>query len=215
MMKPTTNLFFAITICSIAVLGCGSRSNDQQASSIPNTETSVASSESTEKPTQAASELPSAKDAAINKAICKVKYKGKSYELLQAACYVVEESDGPVKGVIFSDSPIDVALLKKELQEEGMSLCRWYYSKDSKIMLCFRERDYGVTMEVSIGTLSMGIGPDNIESTLSYSQGNIAGKVVTTAPIDDGSGNGFEFTAQLNQPVVYSEPKPESPEATN
>lgn len=212
-MKSTPNLFFVIAICSLAVPGCDS--NDKLASSTPKAETSVAASESREKPTPAAPETPSAKDATSNKAICTVKYKGESYELLQAACYVVEESDGPVKCVLFSDSPIDVALLKKELQEEGVSLCRWYYSKDSKVMLCFREREYGVTVEVSVGTLSMSIGPEKIESTLSYSQGNIAGKIVTTAPIDDGRGNPFEFAAQLNQPVVYSEPKQDSPEATN
>ena len=215
MLKSTTNLFFMITLCSLAATGCSPRSSDKRTSSIPQAENVVASSESTEKPTPAASETPSAKDATINKAICECKYQGKSYELLNAACYVVEETDGPVKCVIFSDSPIDVALLKKELQEEGTSICRWYHSKDSKIMVCFRDREYGVTMEVSIGSLSMSIGPDNIESTLSYSEGNIAGKVVTTAPIDDGRGSPFEFAAQLNQPVVYSSPKQNSPAATN
>ncbi len=118
----------------------------------------------------------------------------------------MEEADGPNKTVIFSNSPIDVALLKKELQEEGASIFRWYHSKDATVMLCFRAREYGVTAEVSVGTLSMGIGPEKIESTLAYSQGNMAGKVVTTAPIDDGTGNAFEFAAQLNQPVVYSPP---------
>lgn len=74
---------------------------------------------------------------------------------------------------------------------------------------------YGVTVEATIGTLSMGIGTENIESTLAYSQGNMAGKVVTTAPIDDGSGNAIEFAAQLNQPVVYSSLKQDSSEASN
>ncbi len=174
--------------------GCGSRSSDQQASSIPEAVTSVASSDSAE---------ASSTDATINKAICKFKYQGKSYELLHAACYVVDESDGPVKCVLFSNSPIDVALLKKELQEEGKPLCQWYYSKDATTMLCFRDREYGVSVEVTVGRLSMSIGPEKIESTLSYSEGNLAGKIVTTAPIDDGTGSNLEFAAQVNQPVVY------------
>lgn len=82
-------------------------------------------------------------------------------------------------------------------------------------MLCFRDREYGVLVEATIGTLSMTIGTENIESTLAFSEGNIAGKVVTTAPIDDGSGNGIEFSAQLDQPVVYSWPEQDSPAATN
>jgi hypothetical protein len=106
-------------------------------------------------------------------------------------------------------------LLKQELEEEEKSICRWYHSKDSKIMLCIRERDYGVTLEVTVGTLSLGLGPENIESTLSYSQGNITGKVVTTAPIDVGNGSTIEFAAQLNQPVVHSWPNQDSPEEPN
>ena len=146
--------------------------------------------------------LPSADIRSINKAICKLKYAGKSYDLLHSACYVVNEFDGPTKCVIFSDSPIDVDMLKRELLEEGRPVYRWDLSKKATNMLGFLIREYGVSIDANLGKLSLGIASENIRSTLTYSQGKIAGKIVTTAPIEIGSEGTIEVAAQLNQPVV-------------
>ncbi len=145
---------------------------------------------------------PPAEIRSIDKATCKLKFAGKSYELMHAACYVVNEYDGPTKCVIFSDSPIDVEMLKRELLEEGKPVYGWQFSKDATYLLCFQIKEYGVSIDANIGKLSMGIGTDKVESTLSYYQGKIAGKIVTTSPIWVGSEDTIEFAAELNQPVV-------------
>ena len=144
---------------------------------------------------------PAAEYRSIKKAICKLKHAGKSHTLSHAACYVVKEEDSPTKCVIFSDSPIDVELLKRELLDEGKPICRWYLSKDATNMLCFLIRDYGVSVEANIGKLSMGIANDKLKATLFHYQGKITGKLVTTDPIDVGDSS-IEIAAELNQPVI-------------
>lgn len=103
------------------------------------------------------SSAPPAEIRSIDKAICKLKHAGKSYELAYAACYVVRELDGPTKCVIFSDSPIDVDMLKRELLEEGKPVYRWDLSEKATNMLGFLIREYGVSVDANIGKMSLGM----------------------------------------------------------
>ena len=144
---------------------------------------------------------PVASILSIKKIVGKLKHAGKSYELPYVACYAIKDYSEPAKCIIFSDSPIDVEKLKRDLLAEGKPIYGKYVSEKATNVMSFRISEYNVSVDANIGNLSMGIATTKIQADISYYQGKIAGKIVTTEPIEVG-GSTLEFTGELNQPAI-------------
>ena len=144
---------------------------------------------------------PAASILSIKKTVGKLKHAGKTYELPYVACYAIRDYDEPTKCIIFSDSPIDIDKLKRELLEEGKPIYGNYVSEKATNVMSFRINEYMVSVDANIGNLSMGIATTKIKADVSYYQGKIAGKIITTDPIDVG-GSTLEFSGELNQPAL-------------
>lgn len=137
----------------------------------------------------------------IERALGKLKFGDKTYELTHAACYVVNYFRTPTKCLIFSSSPIDVEKLRQELQKEGQPIHGSSVSEDADVLLDIRISENDTTISAQINSNSLGTNTETIESNVFYFSGKLSGTVKTTEPFELGS-EPLEFDVKLNQPVI-------------
>lgn len=143
---------------------------------------------------------PSAEIQAIKKSVGKLKYGNDSYELPFAACYMMNMNGEPTKCILFSESPIDIEKLKRMLLKEGQPVYGAYVSEASKAIIDIWVSKNSVSLNMKVGSNSIGLSSSKIQADVHYRKGKIVGKVSTIEPIEMRSP--LEFSVSLNQTVI-------------
>lgn len=144
--------------------------------------------------------LPSAEIQAIKKSIGKLKYGNDSYDLPFAACYMMNVNGEPTKCILFSESPIDIEKLKRMLLKEGQPVYGTNLSENSKAIIDLWVSKNSVSLNVKVGSHSIGLSSSKIQADVHYRKGKIVGKVSTIEPIEMRSP--LEFSVSLNQTAI-------------
>ena len=143
---------------------------------------------------------PSAEIQAIKKSIGKLKHGSDSYDLPFSACYMMNVNGEPTKCILFSEGAIDIEKLKRLLLKDGEPVCGMYVSENSKAIIELSVSKNSVSLNVYVGSNSIGLGSNNIQADVHYRKGKIVGKVNTTEPIALRSP--LEFSLSLNQAAI-------------
>lgn len=144
---------------------------------------------------------PPAEIQAMEQSIGSLKFGDKTYELKHVAGYVIKNFGFPTKCLIFSTSPIDIEKLQSELLKDGRPVHGLHVSEEAEVLLDLRVSPNDVQVSAQIDGNSLTFNTEEINAKLFYFAGKLAGTVKTDKPIELVS-EPFEFSVQLNQPIV-------------
>lgn len=144
---------------------------------------------------------PPAEIQAMEQSIGSLKFGDKTYELKHVAGYVIKDFGFPTKCLIFSSSLIDIEKLQSELLKDGRPVHGLHVSEEAEVLLDLRVSPNDVQVSAQIDGNSLTFNTEEINAKLFYFAGKLAGTVKTDKPIELVS-EPFEFSVQLNQPIV-------------